>query len=767
MDFLQGLNEVQRNAVTTTEGPVLVIAGPGSGKTRVLTSRIAWLLKNNIPPDEILTLTFTNKAAKEMKERIAHVVGNAAHKVWAGTFHSIFARILRSEASKIGFPSSFTVYDSDDSSSLLKTIIKEMQLDSTIYNVGAIRSRISLAKSNLMTPQVYRTNETWMMEDRQQKRPMIVDIYERYMQRCKLSGSMDFDDLLLQLFRLFRDNPDDVVEKYRKKFKYIHVDEFQDTNFLQYAILRRLVKYEGSTENIFAVGDDAQSIYAFRGATIDNIIDFEKDYPDLKTFKLEQNYRSTHHIVAAANEVISHNRKQLQKTIWTDKESRAKIKLIKCLTDDEEARRVADLILEQKNRDHIPNTEIAILYRTNAQSRKFEEALRRQNLMYRVYGGMSFYQRKEVKDFIGYLRLAVNPQDEEALRRVINFPTRGISDATVEKISRFAGENNIPAWSAMLHVTGITEKAKKALGSFRTLIDKWQKRLQTDDAFQLSSDILRQSGLLDMLKADNSPEGMSRMENVMSVLDAISEFVAGDNSAAVIAGGETGAAGEALNTGLSAYLQTVTLLTDADDNKDGSDNITLMSVHSAKGLEYRSVFVTGMEEQLFPSFMSLEDPKGLDEERRLFYVAITRAKELLTLTYCKSRYRYGQIRDFKPSRFIEEINIEHFDIGGGFGSLRPQEDRASTGARVSGIAPIRRNNGPLKPAITADQQASFAASPAEMIIPGAFVLHLKFGKGEIIKVEGPKDGKMATIRFESDEVPQRLIALKFAKLQIL
>jgi DNA helicase-2/ATP-dependent DNA helicase PcrA len=767
MDFLQGLNEVQRNAVTTTEGPVLVIAGPGSGKTRVLTSRIAWLLKNNIPPDEILTLTFTNKAAKEMKERIAHVVGNAAHKVWAGTFHSIFARILRSEASKIGFPSSFTVYDSDDSSSLLKTIIKEMQLDSTIYNVGAIRSRISLAKSNLMTPQVYRTNETWMMEDRQQKRPMIVDIYERYMQRCKLSGSMDFDDLLLQLFRLFRDNPDDVVEKYRKKFKYIHVDEFQDTNFLQYAILRRLVKYEGSTENIFAVGDDAQSIYAFRGATIDNIIDFEKDYPDLKTFKLEQNYRSTHHIVAAANEVISHNRKQLQKTIWTDKESRAKIKLIKCLTDDEEARRVADLILEQKNRDHIPNTEIAILYRTNAQSRKFEEALRRQNLMYRVYGGMSFYQRKEVKDFIGYLRLAVNPQDEEALRRVINFPTRGISDATVEKISRFAGENNIPAWSAMLHVTGITEKAKKALGSFRTLIDKWQKRLQTDDAFQLSSDILRQSGLLDMLKADNSPEGMSRMENVMSVLDAISEFVAGDNSAAVIAGGETGEAGEALNTGLSAYLQTVTLLTDADDNKDGSDNITLMSVHSAKGLEYRSVFVTGMEEQLFPSFMSLEDPKGLDEERRLFYVAITRAKELLTLTYCKSRYRYGQIRDFKPSRFIEEINIEHFDIGGGFGSLRPQEDRASTGARVSGIAPIRRNNGPLKPAITADQQASFAASPAEMIIPGAFVLHLKFGKGEIIKVEGPKDGKMATIRFESDEVPQRLIALKFAKLQIL
>ncbi len=765
MDFLQGLNDVQRNAVTTTEGPVLVIAGPGSGKTRVLTFRIAYLLKNNVPPDKILTLTFTNKAAKEMKERIAHVVGNDANRVWAGTFHSVFARILRSEASKIGYPSTFTVYDTDDSSSLLKTIIKEMQLDPQMYNVSTLRSRISLAKSNLLTPAAYRTNEIWMAEDRQQRKPMIVEVYEKYMNRCKLAGAMDFDDLLLQLFRLFRDNPDNVVEKYRERFKYIHVDEFQDTNFLQYAILRRLVKYDGSTENLFAVGDDAQSIYAFRGATIDNIIDFEKDYPNLQVFKLEQNYRSTHHIVAAANEVITHNRKQLQKTIWTDKEERNKIKLIKCLTDDEEARRVADSILEQKHRYHLSNSEIAILYRTNAQSRKFEEALRRQNLNYKVYGGTSFYQRKEVKDLIGYLRLAVNAQDEEAVRRVINFPTRGISDATVEKISRYAGEHNIPIWSAMLHVD-INEKAKKAVAGFRAMVEKWHKRLQADTAIQLATDILRQSGLLDFLKADTTPEGISRLENVMSVLDAIAEFVNGDSSAATIAGSEADQ-----DKSLSAYLQTVTLLTEADNNANENDNITLMSVHSAKGLEFKSVFVTGMEEQLFPSFMSIEDPNGLDEERRLFYVAITRAKDLLTLTVCKTRYRYGQLRESKPSRFIEEISIQHYDVGGGFGSLRQKEPRESehfsTGARVSGIAPVRRNNGPIAPALTNAQMESFTASPADQIVPGAQVLHQKFGRGAVVKVEGPRDSKMATIRFDGDDAPQRLIALKFAKLQVV
>ncbi|MCC6459090.1 MAG: UvrD-helicase domain-containing protein, partial [Saprospiraceae bacterium] len=482
--YLDELNPVQRAAVTTTEGPVLVIAGPGSGKTRVLTYRIANLLEQGVPPWQILTLTFTNKAAREMKERIEKVVGPKAQQVWAGTFHSIFARILRQEAPKIGFPANFSIYDTDDTTSLLRAIIKEMNLDPQTYSAGAIRSRISLAKSNLITPKAYRGKADMMQEDRQAKRPYIVDIYEKYAARCQRSGAMDFDDLLLQLFRLLRDHAD-ILEKYQRKFRYIHVDEFQDTNFLQYAILRRLVKFEGSPENIFIVGDDAQSIYAFRGATIDNILDFEKDYPQLHTFKLEQNYRSTHHIVAAANEVISYNRRQLMKTIWTEKDDRHKIKLVKCVTDDEEGRRVADLILEQKHRQHLHNLDIAILYRTNAQSRKFEEHLRRLNLPYRVFGGLSFYQRKEVKDIVAYLRLSVNPNDEEALRRVINYPARGISTATIDKVSQYSGEHNITLWDAMLFAD-VPDRARKSMHSFRQLVEGWQKRASQDSAYKLA-----------------------------------------------------------------------------------------------------------------------------------------------------------------------------------------------------------------------------------------------------------------------------------------
>jgi DNA helicase II / ATP-dependent DNA helicase PcrA len=760
MSFLDALNPSQRAAAETTKGPILVIAGPGSGKTRVLTYRIAHLISTGVAPWEILTLTFTNKAAREMKERISKVVGDRGQAVWAGTFHSVFARILRAEAPLLGYPSNFTIYDTDDTTSLLRSIIKEQQLDPQVYNAGTIRSRISLAKSNLLTPAAYRTNEDWMTQDRQQKRPYIVDIYEKYMQRCKLAGAMDFDDLLLQLFRLFRDH-EEVAIKYRKRFKYIHVDEFQDTNFLQYAILRRLIKYEGSLENLFVVGDDAQSIYAFRGATIDNILDFEKDYPDLLTIKLEQNYRSTHHIVQAANEVISHNRKQLNKTIWTEAEDRQKIKLIKTTTDDEEARRVADLILEQKNRYHLHNADIAILYRTNAQSRKFEEHLRRLNLAYRVYGGLSFYQRKEVKDFVAYLRLSINPLDEEALRRVINFPTRGLSDATVEKISALASEHNEPMWAAMLRIQNITDRARKALGSFRTLIEGWHKRATIsgpDNASRLATDILRQSGLLEMLKSDTSPEGIGRLENINSVLDAIAEFVETPAPEVVVEGVET-----QQDRSLAAYLQTITLLTDADQKTDSDDFITLMSVHSAKGLEYHSVFVTGMEEQLFPSFMSFEDPNGLDEERRLFYVAITRAKALLTLTFSQNRYRFGQLRQAEPSRFLEEIGREHYEQLGGFGTSRSGnssgrfmqdvEMPTSSGARLSMAAPVRRNN--------------FKASPVEDIVAGVRVLHQKFGKGEVVNVDGPRDGRVAAIRFEGDEMAERRIVLKFAKLQVL
>lgn len=769
MTYLDELNPVQRAAVTTTEGPVLVIAGPGSGKTRVLTYRIAHLLQTGIAPWEILTLTFTNKSAREMKDRIEKVVGPKAQQVWAGTFHSVFARILRAEATKIGYPASFSIYDTDDTMSVLRAIIKEMNLDTNTYNASAIRSRISLSKSNLISPKGYRENADMMQQDRAAKRPYIVDIYEKYVARCQRSGAMDFDDLLFQLYRLFRDNPEQVLEKYQKKFRYIHVDEFQDTNFLQYAILRRLLKYPGSGENVFVVGDDAQSIYAFRGATIDNILDFEKDYPTLKTFKLEQNYRSTHHIVSAANEVISYNRRQLPKTIWTDKEDRHKIKLLKCITDDEEGRRVADLILEHKHRYHLSNDEIAILYRTNSQSRKFEEHLRRLNLSYRVFGGLSFYQRKEVKDLVGYLRLAVNPRDEEALRRVINFPTRGISDATVDKLSALAGTHNLTMWEAMmLPQLDVTDRARKSLATFRHMVEDWQRRASTDSAFKLAGDILRKSGLLDLLKGDTSPEGIGRLENVNAVLDAIAEFadqqVAPQQPAEFI---EVG--GLDTDRSLAAYLQTITLLTDADEKNDTGDHITMMSIHAAKGLEYRSIFVTGMEENLFPSFMALEEPNGLDEERRLFYVAITRAKEFLTISFAQNRYRFGQIRISEPSRFLEEIGTEHFEFLGGIGKARGQalvQESSPARASISGnfANPRQRTPQNASPMIA---PADFKVSPPEAITPGVTVLHLKFGQGQVTHVEGPKDNKVATIQFKNDEMSERRIVLKFAKLQVV
>jgi DNA helicase-2/ATP-dependent DNA helicase PcrA len=768
MSYLDELNDIQRAAVTNTEGPVLVIAGPGSGKTKVLTYRIAHLLQKGVAPWEILTLTFTNKAAREMKERIERVVGEKAQQVWAGTFHSIFARILRAEATKIGFTPSFSIYDTDDTTSLLRSIIKEMNLDANVYNASAIRSRISLSKSNLIPPQAYRDNADMMAQDRAAKKPYIVDIYAKYVARCLRAGAMDFDDLLFQLYRLFRENPDDVVDKYRKKFRYIHVDEFQDTNFLQYAILRRLVKYEGSPENVFVVGDDAQSIYAFRGATIDNILDFEKDYPNLKTFKLEQNYRSTHHIVSAANEVISFNRRQLQKTIWTEKADRHRINLLKCTTDDEEARRVADIILEQKNRYHLPNAEIAILYRTNAQSRKFEEHLRRLNLPYRIYGGTSFYQRKEVKDFIAYLRLAVNPRDEEALRRAINYPARGISDATVDKILQAATALNVSPWEAMMHkALDVTDRAKKALAGFRSMVEDWQHRAAADHAYKLAAEILRKSGLLDLMKGDTSPEGISRFENVTAVLDAIGEFA--DNTD-VLPQDPNDFAPPGADKSLAAYLQTITLLTDADEDKGERDFITLMSTHAAKGLEFKSVFVTGLEENLFPSFMSLEDPNGIDEERRLFYVAITRAKDLLTITWSQNRYRYGQIRASEPSRFLEEISADHYELHGSFGSGRGNNPAPTQPARAS----VSGNFVTPRARMLAQQQkgpavdpSTFKPSPAEDIKAGTTVLHLKFGEGKIVNVEGPKDNLVATIQFKGDEVAERRIVLKFAKLQVV
>ena len=748
--YLEQLNDVQRGAVTTTEGPVLVVAGPGSGKTRVLTYRIAYLIEKGVPPWEILALTFTNKAAREMKERIEKVVGTKAQRVWAGTFHAIFARILRGEADKIGYPSNFTIYDSDDSKSLLRNIIKELNISKDQYNENAILTRISSAKSNLIPPKAYEQNAELMAQDKQTKRPFLHKVYAEYVTRCQRAGAMDFDDLLYQLYRLLHQHPE-VADKYRQRFRYLMVDEFQDTNYLQYSIVKKLVLYPGSSQNVCVVGDDAQSIYAFRGATIDNILDFKKDFNDLKTFKLEQNYRSTQHIVEAANQVISHNKRQIQKTIWTSKTDGQKIKILKTQSDQEEAKRIADLIAEQKNRYHFRNIDFAILYRTNAQSRPFEESLRRINIPYRVYGGMSFYARKEVKDVIAYLRLIINQNDDEALRRIINTPRRGIGDATLEKIAHLAASKSQTLWQTLPEYEG-TAREKNALQNFTAMMKAFMHKSLKSNAYEIATYVVKQSTMMDVLKQDTSMEGIARLENVNALLDAISEFTDSDEVTDDII---------MPDKSLSTYLQNIALVTDADNSDPNADVVTLMSVHSAKGLEYKSVMLGGLEEDLFPSFMSKDTPDGLDEERRLFYVAITRAEEFLTLAFATSRYRHGQMKHYEPSRFLDEIPVESTDTLGGLKTVR-RESTAPQTARVSGN--FSRQVTPQLNINTAD----FKAAKPEEIEIGHKVLHLKFGEGKVVAIEGAKDNRIATIHFkELTEQPQRKIMLKFAKLQIL
>ncbi len=748
--YLEQLNDVQRGAVTTTEGPVLVVAGPGSGKTRVLTFRIAHLIEKGVAPWEILALTFTNKAAREMKDRIEKVVGTKAQKVWAGTFHAIFARILRGEADKIGYPSNFTIYDSDDSKSLLKNIIKELNLSKDQYNENAILSRISSAKSNLIPPKAYEQNAELMAQDKQTKRPFLHKIYAEYVIRCQRAGAMDFDDLLYQLYRLLHQHPE-VADKYRQRFRYLLVDEFQDTNYLQYSIVKKLVLYPNSPQNVCVVGDDAQSIYAFRGATIDNILDFKKDFNNLKTFKLEQNYRSTQHIVEAANHVISHNKRQIQKTIWTSKTEGQKIKILKTQSDQEEARRIADLIAEQKNRYHFRNIDFAILYRTNAQSRPFEESLRRSNIPYRVYGGMSFYARKEIKDVIAYLRLIINQNDDEALRRIINTPRRGIGDATVEKIAHLAASKSQTLWQTLPEYAG-TAREKNALQNFVAMIKAFIHKSLKANAYEIASYVVKQSTMMDVLKQDTSLEGNGRLENVNALLDGISEFADSDEMTDDII---------MPDKSLSTYLQNIALVTDADNSDPNADVVTLMSVHSAKGLEYKSVILGGLEEDLFPSFMSKDTPDGLDEERRLFYVAITRAEEFLTLAYATNRYRHGQMKQYEPSRFLDEIPMESTDALGGLRAVQRESNKPQT-ARVSGN--FSRTTTPQLNINTAD----FKAAKSEEIEIGNKVLHLKFGEGKVVAIEGAKDNRIATIHFkELTDQPQRKIMLKFAKLQIL
>ncbi len=756
--YLNELNDVQRLAVTTIDGPVMVVAGPGSGKTRVLTYRIAHLLHTGVRPWEILALTFTNKAAKEMKDRIRKVVGEAATKVQAGTFHSVFARILRIEAEKIGYPAQFTIYDTEDAKSVIASIVKEMNLPKDTYNAATLLSRISSAKSNLIPPKAYREDAELMQQDIAVKRPYTADIYEKYLAKCRKSGAMDFDDLLYQFYILLHKNPDQVLEKYRQKFRFLLVDEFQDTNFLQYAIVKKLTLYPGSPCNVCIVGDDAQSIYAFRGATIENILDFEKDFQQLRVFKLEQNYRSTTHIVEAANQVIAYNKRQIRKSIWTSKSGGQRIRIVKALSDLEEAKQIADIILEQKNRFHVRNSEMAILYRTNAQSRPLEEALRRNNLPYRVFGGLSFYQRKEVKDLIAYLRLAVNPLDEEALKRVINYPRRGIGDTTLDKLAAFAASQDKTWWECLETYRG-TPREMNNFADFALTIKRFQQEAMHKNAYDVAKIVFKRSGLEDDLRSDLSVEGLNRMENVQALLNGIGEFVANDE---ITAGIE-----EIADKSLATYLQHIALITDADMASPDEDRVTLMSVHAAKGLEFKSVFVAGLEENLFPSYLSMHLPEQLDEERRLFYVAITRAEQFLTLSFAHTRYNRGDIRRNEPSRFLKEIHPDHLESTGSVLSRRtgssPTTSEEPPRASLSGN--FRPAAAKPKPSVIPD---GFQACTPSDIAVGMRVLHLKFGEGKVLHIDGAKDNPVATIDFPDIPLPtERRIALNYSKLQIL
>ena len=756
--YLDQLNDVQRMAVSTMDGPVMVIAGPGSGKTRVLTYRIAHLLNNGVPPWQILALTFTNKSAKEMKERIEKIVGSGANRVWAGTFHSIFARILRVEAHRIGYPNDFTIYDTDDSKSVIKEIIKTLKLDPKVYNVGAIRARISSAKSNLITPKAYVVNEDLMTSDKMNRRPMTHLIYEKYTHKCLKAGAMDFDDLLLQMFKLLYQNPDEIRLKYQRQFQYLMVDEFQDTNFLQYEILKLLCVYEGSPQNICIVGDDAQSIYSFRGATIENILMFEQDFPKLKTYKLEQNYRSTDHIVAAANEVINYNKNQIQKKIWTENIGGHKIKVIKAVTETDEGKRIADTIVEQKNRFGLANRQIAILYRTNSQSRVFEECFRRSNIAYRIYGGMSFYSRKEIKDLIAYLRLTINPKDNEALKRVINFPRRGIGKTTIDNLIALSNDNDMSIMEVLTQVD-FNARSKKSIGAFMQIIQKCAYKTKELNAYDAALFIARTSGLIAHLKADTTIEGINKLENVNSLLDGIKDFVEDDTL-------EEGEDATVQDRSIAGYLQNISLMTDADQDDGEQDTVTLMSVHAAKGLEYKSVFVVGLEENLFPSYMSMSSPEQIDEERRLFYVAITRAEAHLTLSYANSRYQYGQMRFNDASRFLEEVPESSIDA---ISSIKRNAGGFSGGGSTSGLGTPKLLGNFKKisraPKSLAIDPKDFKPSPSDAIKEGMKILHMKFGEGIVQSID---DRFVATIVFDqlSDNSEKRIM-LQFAKLQIL
>ena len=756
MNYLDTLNPQQLEAVRHTEGASMVIAGAGSGKTRVLTYRIAHLIDTGVDPFNILALTFTNKAAREMKSRIAELIGEGeAKNVSMGTFHSIFARILRHHSDKLGYPSNYTIYDTQDSRSLIKTIIKELKLDDKTYKPGLVQYRISGAKNNLISAAAYEANSDIVIEDKMSGKPRLFEIYKAYEKRCFMAGAMDFDDLLFKTNVLFKDHPE-VLHFYQHRFRYILVDEYQDTNYAQYLIVKKLADVFG---NICVVGDDAQSIYSFRGANIENILNFKNDYPEHRVFKLEQNYRSTKTIVNAANSIIAKNKDQIQKTVWTDNDQGNQIKVIRTLTDNEEGKVISNLIYEIKVNEQADNGDFAILYRTNAQSRSFEEALRKLNLPYKIYGGLSFYQRKEIKDLLAYFQLTANPKDEEALKRVINYPKRGIGKTSVEKMIVAADHYGVSLWEIITepqkYPANIPSGTMNKVNAFVTAIQSYRVQMEKVDAYELASTIAKSSGILKELYDDKSPEGVARHENIQALLAGIKEFT------------ENTAAGDNEIAHLSDFLIDVALLTDADDEKEEDrDKITLMTIHASKGLEFPYVFVVGLEENLFPSQLSLNSRSELEEERRLFYVALTRAEKRATLSYATSRYRWGNLITSEPSRFIEEIDTEFLDIQApmrsGGRSLNQVNLERKTGASSKSVfsnkqRTLKKVTNDMKP------KAGTQASLLDLKV-GNNVKHERFGKGKVVGLEGDPPVK-ATVFFPNAGNKQLL--LKFARLEIL
>jgi DNA helicase-2/ATP-dependent DNA helicase PcrA len=755
-NYLEELNPSQRAAVETTEGPVMIIAGAGSGKTRVITYRIAHLLRKGVDAFHILTLTFTNKAAREMKERIAKITGeHEARNLWTGTFHSIFSRILRVEADKLNYPTQFSVYDTDDSRSLLKTIIREMGLDDKIYKPNIVHNRISSAKNNLISAVSYAQNTDYTTDDAAAGRPKLAEIYLQYQKRLFKSGAMDFDDLLFKTYELFERFPD-VLYKYQIRFHYIMVDEYQDTNFAQYLIVKKLASLR---ENLCVVGDDAQSIYAFRGADIQNILNFEKDYPDLKTFKLEQNYRSTKTIVESANSVIAKNKNQLKKTVYTDNGQGEKIAVYKSLTDNEEGRAIAQAIFEEKMNSRCPHRDFAILYRTNSQSRAMEEALRKLGIPYRIYGGVSFYQRKEIKDLLAYFRLALNPRDEEALKRVINYPTRGIGNTSVEKLVVLADRHNTDLWTLMENLNRVESDmhagARKKITDFAVMIQSFGVLAKTAPAYDAAHRIAAESGILKELYTDRTPEGISRYENIQELLNGIKEF------------SEPGEGEQREPARLDSFMAEVALYTDADNDSGEDDRVSLMTIHASKGLEFPYVYIVGLEENLFPSQLSVTSRTELEEERRLFYVALTRAMNKVSLSFAQTRYRYGQLHQCEPSRFLGELDQEALDIR--FMNRPVNSSGGSHGEERSSFQKPTYNYSPppgfkRKESAAPQKDTDFRGDSPDKIEEGMEVEHARFGNGVVTLIEGKGADRLAEIDFEG--MGRKKILLKFAKLKI-